>query len=123
MHIVHDPNAPAADQIVFSDFLRVDVRAGTIRECSHFDEARNPSFILMIDFGPEIGSRKSAAQITERYQPEELIGKRVLAVVNCPPRQIGPMRSEVLVLGFADHDGAIILATTTDEVPDGARLA
>jgi tRNA-binding protein len=123
MHIVHDPNTPAADPIDFADFLKVDIRAGTIRACSPFPEARNPSFILMIDFGPVIGLRKSAAQITDRYAPEDLIGRRVIAVVNFPTRQVGPIRSDVLVLGFADPTGAIMLATTEDEIPDGARLA
>jgi tRNA-binding protein len=123
MHIIHDPGAPAADQIAFADFAKVDIRIGTIRECMPFPQARNPSYILMIDFGGAIGQRKSAAQITERYTPEELVGKRVMGVVNFPPRQIGPMRSEVLVLGFADPDGAIVLATTESVVPDGARLA
>ncbi len=123
MHVVHDPNSPAADRITFEYFSKVDVRAGTIRACSPLVEARNPTYILMIDFGPAIGSRKSAAQITERYAPEDLIGKRVLAVVNFPPRQIGPIRSEVLVLGLSDQSGAITLATTENEIPDGARLA
>ena len=123
MHIVHDPNAPPATPISFAEFLKVDIRAGTIRKCSPFVEARDPSFILMIDFGEAIGLRKSAAQITERYTPEDLVGKRVIAVVNFPPRQIGPIRSEVLVLGFADQTGAIVLATTEDTVPNGARLA
>ena len=123
MHIVHDPGTPAADPISFADFLKVDVRAGTVQSATRFPEARNPSYILMIDFGPAIGVRKSAAQITERYTPEELVGRRVIAVVNFPPRQIGPIRSEVLVLGFADANGAIVLATTADDIPDGARLA
>ncbi|QXQ08263.1 tRNA-binding protein [Sphingosinicellaceae bacterium] len=123
MHMVHDPHAPAAPPITFDDFLKVDIRTGTVRTASRFPEARNPSYILMIDFGPAIGFRKSAAQITGRYMPEDLIGRRVLAVVNFPPRQIGPIRSEVLVLGFADAAGAIVLATTEDDIPDGARLA
>ncbi len=121
--MVHDPHAPAAAPITFDDFLKVDIRTGTVRAASRFPEARNPSYILMIDFGPAIGTRKSAAQITGRYAPEDLIGRRVLAVVNFPPRQIGPIRSEVLVLGFADAAGAIVLATTEDDIPDGARLA
>lgn len=123
MHLIHDPNAPAADTISFADFLKVDVRCGTVRSASPFPEARKPSCILMIDFGPAIGLRKSAAQITERYAPEDLIGRRVLAVVNFPPRQIGPIRSEVLVLGLADQNGAIVLVAPDDEVPNGARLA
>jgi tRNA-binding protein len=123
MHIVHNPDTLPADPITFDEFLKIDVRAGTIRECLPFVEARNPSFILMIDFGAAIGLRKSAAQITERYALGDLIGRRVIAVVNFPPRQIGPIRSEVLVLGFADQSGAIALATTEDDIPDGARLA
>ena len=123
MHMVHDPSAPAAAPISFDDFLKVDIRVGTVRSAAHFPEARNPSYILMIDFGPAIGTRKSAAQITGRYAPEDLIGRRVLAVVNFPPRQIGPIRSEVLVLGFADANNAIVLASTEDDIPNGARLA
>lgn len=123
MHLLHDPAAPAADPIAFADFLKVDIRAGTVRSAEPFAAARNPSYILMIDFGPGIGVRKSAAQITQRYAPDDLVGRRVMAVVNFPPRQIGPIRSEVLVLGFADADGAIVLATTAAGVPDGARLA
>ena len=123
MHLVHDPTAPAAETIAFADFLKVDIRAGTVRQASRFAEARKPSYVLMIDFGPTIGVKKSAAQITDRYAPEDLVGRRVMAVVNFPPRQIGPIRSEVLTLGFADENGAIVLATTADDVPDGARLA
>lgn len=123
MHIVHDSNVPAADRISFDDFLKVDVRAGTIRAASCFADARNPSFILMIDFGPVIGERKSVAQITGRYAPEDLVGHRILAVVNLSPRQIGPIRSEVLVLGVPDPSGAIALATVDDDIPDGARLS
>jgi len=123
MHITHDPATPAAAEIAFEDFLEVDIRAGTIREAMPFPEARNPSYRLVIDFGPGIGLKKSAAQITERYAIEDLRGKRVIAVVNFPPRQIGPTRSEVLVLGFPDETGAIVLVTPEATVPDGARLA
>jgi len=123
MHITHDPAAPAAAEIAFKDFLEVDMRAGTIREAMPFPEARNPSYRLVIDFGPGIGLKKSAARITERYAIEDLCGKRVIAVVNFPPRQIGPTRSEVLVLGLPDETGAIVLATPEATVPDGARLA
>ena len=123
MHMVYGPDDPAAEAITFAEFLKVDIRAGTVLSCSPFPEARKPSFILMIDFGATIGVRKSSAQITERYTPEALIGRRVLAVVNFPPRQIGPIKSEVLILGFADEGGAIVLATTADDIPDGARLA
>jgi tRNA-binding protein len=123
MHIVHRADSPAADLITFADFLKVDIRAGTIREASDFPQARNPSFILVIDFGPAIGIRKSAAQITERYTLSELPGRRIMAVVNFPPRQIGPMQSQVLVLGFPDDSGAIVLSEVSADVPDGARLA
>lgn len=123
MHIMHDPNAAVADPITFADFTKVDIRLGTVRECTPFVQARNPSYILAIDFGATVGTRKSAAQITHRYAPDDLVGRRVMAVVNFPPRQIGPMRSEVLVLGFADPDGAIALATSEAGVPNGARLA
>lgn len=123
MHLIHDPAAPAADAIAFADFLKVDIRAGTIREALPFPAARNPSYILLIDFGPAIGIRKSAAQITDRHALADLPGQRVMAVVNFPPRRIGPVRSEVLVLGFADAAGAIVLAEVGGDVPDGARLA
>ncbi len=123
MHVIHDPAAPAAEPIAFSDFLKVDVRAGTIREALAFPEARHPSYILLIDFGPTIGVRKSTAQITERYTLDDLPGRRVMAVVNFPPRQVGPVRSEVLVLGFPDAGDAVVLAQIGNDVPDGARLA
>ncbi|WP_375392398.1 tRNA-binding protein [uncultured Sphingomonas sp.] len=123
MHLVHDPAAAAAAPITFQDFLRVDIRAGTIVEASPFPTARNPSYILRIDFGPGIGVRKSAAQITERHALADLVGRRVLAVVNFPPRQIADMRSEVLVLGLPDADGAVVLAEVDPTIPDGARLA
>ena len=123
MHIIHDPAAPAAPEISFGDFLKVDIRAGTIRSCSPFPAARKPSFILTIDFGPAIGLRKSAAQVTDRYTPDDLVGRQIMAVVNFPARQIGPVMSEVLILGFADDSGAVLLAGADAEVPDGARLA
>ncbi|MFD1950205.1 tRNA-binding protein [Sphingomonas arantia] len=123
MHLIHDPNEPAAAETSFAEFLKLDIRAGTVRTCVPFEGARNPSLILTIDFGDGVGVRKSAAQITERYAPEDLVGRRVMAVVNFPPRQIGRMRSEVLVLGFADAEGAIVLAGPDAAVPDGARLA
>lgn len=123
MHIVHDPAGPPAPEIDFGIFLQVDIRAGTIREARPFPEARNPSYRLLVDFGPGVGLRKSVAQITTHYAPEDLPGKRVLGVVNFPPRQIGPARSEVLLLGLADEDGAIVLTEPDPCVPDGARLA
>ena len=111
-----------ADTIAFDDFLKVDIRVGTVVAAEPFPEARKPALKLRVDFGPDIGERKSSAQITEHYAPEELVGKQVLGVVNFPPRQIGPMRSEVLVLGLADADGAIVLIQPERAVPDGARL-
>ena len=121
--MTHDPSAPAAPEIGFEDFLKVDIRLGTVTEASPYPEARNPSLKLKIDFGPAIGVRKSIAQITTHYEPEALVGTRVMAVVNFPPRQIGPARSEVLVLGFADSDEGIVLVRPDRDVPDGARLA
>ncbi|MEI2300241.1 tRNA-binding protein [Ensifer sp. MJa1] len=111
-----------AETIEFADFERVDIRVGTIVEAEPFPEARKPAFKLTIDFGPEIGIKKSSAQITVHYRPEDLIGRQVLGVVNFPPRQIGPVRSEVLTLGFEDEAGAIVLAATDKPVPNGKKL-
>ena len=110
------------EQISYADFERVDIRVGTVVEAMPFPEARKPAIKLVIDFGPEIGLKKSSAQITVHYTPETLVGRQVLGVVNFPPRQIGPFRSEVLTLGFEDDSGAIVLAQPGGRVPDGRKL-
>lgn len=111
-----------SDTITFDDFLAVDIRVGTVVEARPFPEARKPAIILIIDFGPEIGVKKSSAQITVHYTPDELVGRQVMAVCNFPLRQIGPLRSEVLTLGFEDETGAIVLANVDHRVPNGHRL-
>ncbi len=114
MHATHDSTAPAAAIIGFDDFLAVDIRVGTILEALPFPEARKPAYRLVIDFGPVIGGKRSSAQITEYYRLE--------AVVNFPPRQIGPMMSEVLTVGFPDADGKVVLIGPSAPVPNGGRL-
>ena len=111
-----------AEQISFDDFLKVDIRAGTIRRAEPFPEARKPAIKLWVDFGPEIGLRKSSAQITAHYTPEGLVGRQVMAVVNFPPRQIGKFMSEVLVLGLPDDNGEIVLIGPDQPVPVGGRM-
>lgn len=108
--------------ITYQDFVQVDIRIGTIIEARPFPEARKPAHQLLIDFGPEIGTKKSSAQITQHYRCEDLIGKQVLAVVNFPPKQIGPFRSEVLVLGLSDDQDAIILVSPDQRVVNGRKL-
>lgn len=108
--------------ITFDDFLKVDIRVGRITRAEPFPEARKPAFRLWVDFGPEIGEKRSSAQITKHYTPEELVGRQVLGVVNFPPRQIGPVRSEVLVLGVPDAEGEVVLIGPGHEVPLGGRL-
>ncbi|MBI6629275.1 tRNA-binding protein [Pontibaca salina] len=108
--------------ISFDDFLKVDVRVGKVIRAEPFPEARKPALKLWIDFGAEIGERKSSAQITTHYQPDALVGKQVLAVVNFPPRQIGPFQSEVLVLGLPDESGEIVLIGPDEAVPIGGRM-
>ena len=110
------------ETIAYADFERVDIRAGTIVEASPFPEARKPAFKIVIDFGPEIGLKKSSAQITVHYTLESLIGRQVLGVVNFPPRQIGPFRSEVLTLGFEDDNGDIVLTAVDKPVPNGKKM-
>jgi tRNA-binding protein len=111
-----------AAEIGFDDFLKVDIRVGRIVQAEVFKEARKPAYKLTIDFGPEIGLKRSSAQITVHYAPDALVGRLVMGVVNFPPRQIGPMRSEVLTLGVPDAEGAVVLLAPDMEVPLGARM-
>jgi len=115
-------DAKTAKTISFDDFLAVDIRVGTITDAQEFPEARKPAYKLTIDFGPDIGTKRSSAQITVHYTLEDLIGRQVLAVVNFPPRQIGPMKSEVLTLGLSDANGDVVLIAPERPVADGERL-
>ncbi len=111
-----------SDTISFDEFLKVDIRAGRVIDAQPFPEARKPAYKLWIDFGPEIGVKKTSAQITELYPLESLIGRQVMAVVNFPPRQIGPFMSEVLTLGVSDAEGHVVLLTPDHETPLGGRM-
>mgnify|MGYP000203179693 FL=1 len=116
------PAPSGSNNIEWDDFMRVDLRVGTIISVEEFPEARRPAYKLQVDFGDEIGIKKSSAQITELYDRVSLLGRQVLAVVNFPPKQIGPFMSECLVTGFNDANGAVVLTTPTAEVPNGSRL-
>jgi tRNA-binding protein len=122
MHLVQDSNAPPAAQISFDQFLAVDIRVGTIVVVDPFPEARKPAFKLTIDFGPGVGVKRSSAQLTQNYEAASLVGRKVAAVVNFPPRQIGKFMSEVLTLGFPDAAGNVVLFSPDKDVPNGARL-
>jgi len=122
MHMTHDPAAPAAPAITFDDFLKVDIRIGTIVAVEPYPEARKPSWKLQIDFGPTIGVKRSIAQIVANYAADALVGRQVAAVVNFPARQIGKAISEVLTLGFPDTAGQVVLIAPERTVPNGGRL-
>jgi len=119
---MNDQAGAPAPTIAYADFTKVDVRVGTIVQAEPFPQARKPAFRLAIDFGPDIGVKKSSAQITVHYTPDQLVGRKVAAVVNFPPRQIGPFMSEVLTLGFPDAAGEVLLVGVDREVPVGGRL-
>ena len=111
------------NRIEWSDFQKVELRVGTIIDVEDFPKARKPAYILRVDFGDEIGVKKSSARVTDLYSKETLMGRQVLAVVNFPPKQVGPVMSECLITGFHREDGAVVLAIPDGEVPNGARLA
>jgi tRNA-binding protein len=117
-----DANGPVLSVIGYDDFARVDIRVGTVVRAEPYPEARKPALKLWIDFGAAIGEKRSSAQITRHYRPETLVGRQVAAVVNFPPRQIGKFVSEVLILGFPDDDGEVVLISPTHPVPNGGRL-
>ena len=121
MHMNHDSTAPAAETIGFDQFLAVDIRVGTIVEALPFPEARKPAWKVWVDFGP-YGERKTSAQITALYRPEDLLGRQVVGVINFPEKQVGPFRSQFLLTGFPGPDG-VVLAVPERAVPDGTRLA
>lgn len=110
------------EQISWDDFEKVELRAGTITSVDDFPEAKKPAYKITADFGPEIGTLKSSARVTDIYKKEELVGRQILAVVNFPPKQIGPVRSEFLLCGFYREDGAVVLAVPERDVPNGAKL-
>ncbi len=121
MHVIPD-NHELTAPITFDDFLKVDIRAGTVVQAEPFPEARKPAIKMVVDFGPVLGLKKTSAQITENHKVEELVGRKIAAVVNFPPRQIGKFMSEVLTLGFPDENGFVLLVTPDKNTPNGARL-
>jgi len=122
MHVIHDSTSEAEETIAFSDFLKVDIRIGTVLSAEELAGARKPALKLVIDFGPGVGHKKSCAQVAALYDPGDLVGRQMAAVVNFPPRQVGKAMSEVLTLGFADAEGRVVLASPERPVPNGARL-
>lgn len=122
MHLDHDPDAPPSQTIAFEDFLKVDIRVGTVVAAELYEGARKPSLRLRIDFGPGLGEKRSVAQVAALYTPDALLGRQVAAVVNFPVRQIGKALSEVLTLGFADTHGQVVLFSPDTTVPNGSRL-
>ena len=117
-----ESNDGATPAIDFGDFLKVDIRVGTVRRVEDYPEARRPAYKLWVDFGPQIGERKTSAQLTTHYTRDELLGRQVAAVINFPPKQIGKFMSEILVLGFPDENGEVVLIQPERPIPDGGRL-